>query len=90
MPRPADPSPAELGRLCLDHLAEDPAQLAQFMAVAGYTPDALRAAVGSEELVHGLIDYVAENEPLLLAVCANNRLDPDRFMRVWGRLRHVD
>jgi hypothetical protein len=89
MPRPADPSAGELGRLCLDHLAGDPAQLAEFMAVAGYTPPALRAAVGSDELAHGLIGYFAENEPLLLAVCANNRLDPGEFMRVWARLNHV-
>lgn len=90
MPKPADPIPAELGRLCLNHLAEDPAQLAEFMATAGYSPNALRGAVGSSELTHGLIDYFAENEALLLAFCANNQLRPEQFMRVWAGLHHVD
>jgi hypothetical protein len=90
MPRPDDPAAAELGRLCLNHLAEDPAQLAAFMAAAGYLPDTLRRAVGGPELMHGLIDYFAENEPLLLAVCANNRLEPEQFMRVWASLHRVE
>ncbi|HET8728010.1 MAG TPA: DUF3572 family protein [Alphaproteobacteria bacterium] len=90
MPKPADPSPAELGRLCLDHLAADPAQLAAFMAAAGYTPTMLRQAVGGPDLTRGLIDYFAENEPLLLALCANNRLEPEQFMRIWaGLYKHV-
>ena len=33
-----------------------------------------------------LIDYFAGNEPLLLALCANNGLSPDDFMRVWAKL----
>lgn len=90
MLKPADPTPAELGRLCLNHLAEDPAQLAEFMANAGYAPDTLRRAVGGPELAHGLIDYFAQNEPLLLAVCANNRLGPDQFMRVWAARHGLD
>lgn len=75
-----------LAELCLGQLAEDPRQLAEFMAMTGYSPAALRSAVGTDQLGRGLIDYFAGNEPLLLALCANNGLKPDEFMRVWARL----
>jgi hypothetical protein len=75
-----------LADLCLARLAQDPDLLAQFMGVAGYSPDGLRRAVGSRQLQHGLVDYFAQNEPLLLSLCAENALRPDDFMRVWARL----
>lgn len=75
-----------LAELCLGQLAEDPQQLAEFMTMTGYSPAALRAAVGSDQLGRGLIDYFASNEPLLLALCANNSLKPEEFMRVWAQL----
>jgi hypothetical protein len=81
---------AMLGDLCLGHLAEDPAQLAEFMGFAGYDPTALRRAVGSQQLTAGLIDYFASNEPLMLTLCANNNLKPEDFMRVWHRLNPVN
>lgn len=77
---------SELGALCLGHLAEDPEQLADFMGFAGYDPSRLRAALQSDQLAAGLIDYFATNEPLLLALCANNDLRPEDFMRVWQKL----
>ncbi|HEY0919417.1 DUF3572 family protein [Devosia sp.] len=86
MPKSLPPGAESLARMCLDLLAEDPGQLAEFMAVAGYTPQSLRAALGSTQLDHGLIDYFAGNEALLLALCANNRLKPEDFMRVWAAL----
>ena len=54
--------------------------------MTGYSPDALRRAAGTAGLDHGLIDYFASNEALLLALAANNSFRPDDFMRVWARL----
>jgi hypothetical protein len=79
-------SPAEVADLCLGQLARDPEQLARFMRIAGYSPDGLRKAVGSGQLQQGLVDYFAQNEPLMLALCAENRLRPEDFMRVWALL----
>ena len=79
-------TPEVLAELCLGQLAEDPEQLAQFMGCAGYSPASLRGAVGSRQLGRGLIDYFAQNEPLMLALCANNALKPEDFMRVWAKL----
>jgi len=84
--RQAGLTPEALADLCLGHLAEDPEQLSQFMGVTGYSPDSLRRAMGSEQFAHGLVDYFAQNEPLLLALCANKSIRPDDFMRVWAKL----
>lgn len=75
-----------LADLCLARLAEAPEELAQFMAVTGYSPQSLRTSLDSDQLAHGLIDYVAQNEPLMLAVCANANLKPEAFMRIWHKL----
>lgn len=86
MPKTLELTSRTLGDLCLHHLAENPAQLAEFMSMTGYAPDALRKAVGGDGLDRGLIDYFAGNEALLLALCANHSFKPDDFMRVWARL----
>ncbi len=86
MPKTPELTPSALGALCLAYLVEHPSQLGEFMSVAGLSPDALRRAAGTGELDLGLIDYVVQNEPLLLAICANAGLRPDDFMRVWLRL----
>jgi len=72
--------------MCLGYLAENPPQLAEFMGLTGYSPDGLRKVAGTPELDSGLIDYFAQNEPLLLALCANSNFRPDDFMRVWAKL----
>lgn len=86
MPQTAALSTESLGELCLGHLAETPEQLARFMDTTGYSPDRLRRAIGSRELAEGLVEYFAQNEPLMLDLCSNNRLRPEDFMQVWARL----
>ncbi len=86
MPKNGQLTPQHLADLGLAYLAEDADRLAEFMVASGYTPDALRAAVGSEHLALGVIDYFAQNEHLLLALCAHRGLRAEDFMRVWARL----
>jgi hypothetical protein len=86
LPKSVELTPNALGEMCLGYLAENPSQLAEFMGLTGYSPAALRKVAGTPELDSGLIDYFAQNEALLLAMCANNNLRPDDFMRVWARL----
>lgn len=88
VPRPdkAELSLTSLANACLGYLAENPDELLGFMQYTGLDPTALRNAVGSPALERGLIDYVAANEPILLALCANTGLTPEQFMRVWQRI----
>lgn len=83
IPQPTVP---ELADLCLNHLAQNPEQLAEFMGITGLSPDGLRKSLGGAGFQRGLIDYVVQNEPLLLAICAANSLSPDTVMRVWAKL----
>jgi hypothetical protein len=86
LPKSIELTSQALGEMCLGYLAENPSQLAEFMGLTGYSPAALRKVAGTPELDSGLIDYFAQNEALLLALCANNNFRPDDFMRVWARL----
>ena len=75
-----------LGELCLDHLTADPELLARFMTDVGYDPAGLRRALGSFELGLALIDWFAQREPPMVALCAANAIHPEDFMAVWHRL----
>jgi hypothetical protein len=79
------PTLEELADLCLNHLAQDPEQLADFMGIAGFSPDGLRKAIGSRSFALGLLDYVVQNEPLLLAVSQSSAVQPETIMRVWAK-----
>lgn len=76
---------AEFSEKAFEHLLAAPDELARFMQIAGYSPDALRQAVDSPELKTALIDYFAQNEALLLSMCANSGIDPNKFMRIWSQ-----
>ena len=86
MPKSLELTSHALGEMCLGYLAENPAQLAEFMGLTGYSPNALRKVAGTPELDSGLIDYFAQNEALLLALCAESGRKPEAVMRVWARL----
>lgn len=79
------PSLEELADLCLNHLAQDPEQLVDFMNIAGLSPDGLRAALGKKSFALGLLDYVVHNEALLLAVSQSSAVRPETIMRVWAK-----
>lgn len=87
--KPERPTLSALADLCLNHLAEDPELLGQFMIEAGYDPSGLREALGTPGFHAGLIDYFARNEPIMLALCTANAVRPDDFMAIWAKLnRH--
>jgi hypothetical protein len=79
------PTLDELTGLCLAHLAQNPEQLADFMGIAGLSPDGLRTMMGTKSLALGLLDFVVQNEALLLAIAEANALRPETIMRVWAR-----
>lgn len=76
----------EIASLCLTHLVQNPEQLADFMSVTGFSPAGLQSAVKNGSVGRGLIDYVVQNEPLLLAICQSASLSPESVMRVWAKL----
>ena len=86
----AAPDVSALADSCLGFLAEHPEELLAFMQHAGLDPQSLRTSIGTVRLQHGLTDYFAANETILLALCANAGLTPESFMRVWHRLNRTE
>ncbi|MEO8756824.1 MAG: DUF3572 family protein [Devosia sp.] len=78
----------ELAELCLEYLAQNPEQLAEFMIQSGIQPTDLRRLMGTHELAHGLIDYVVANEPLLVAIAGANDLKPESITQAWAMHHH--
>ena len=79
------PSVEELADLCLNHLAQTPEQLADFMGIAGFSPDGLRNALGTRTFALGLLDYVVQNEPLLLDISRAIAVKPESIMAIWAK-----
>ena len=79
------PTLQELSDLCLNHLTQNPEQLADFMGIAGFSPDSLRKALGTRSFALGLLDYVVQNEPLLLEISQAITVRPETIMRVWAK-----
>jgi Protein of unknown function (DUF3572) len=75
-----------LTEACLAYLIGAPDELARFMDQTGLDGEALRKTIGSRSLALGLMDYFAQDEAALLAMCANAGLSAERFMRTWQRL----
>ena len=80
------PTLDDIADACLAHLVENPEQLADFMTVTGWSPTALQRAAKDGSLAPGLLDYVVQNEQLLMAVCQSASVSPEAVMRVWAKL----
>jgi hypothetical protein len=88
--KPTQVTIKELADFCLQHLVDYPEQLAEFMVQSGIGPADLRGLIGSEGFAHGLIDYVVSNEPLLVAVAAENQIKPESIVAAWAKLHHTE
>ena len=82
----AQPTLEEIADLCLTHLVENPEQLADFMTITGWSPTALQRAAKDGSLAPGLLDYIVQNEHLLMTVCQSASVSPEAVMRVWAKL----
>jgi hypothetical protein len=80
------PTVSEIADLSLTYLVGNPEQLADFMSISGLSPAALQRGARDGSLSSGLIDYVVQNEPLLLAICQSASIQPEAVMRVWAKL----
>jgi Protein of unknown function (DUF3572) len=70
----------------LTFLAADSERLERFVALTGLSLDNLRATSAAPDFLAGVLDYIAGDEPLLLAFAANCQIDPAEIMRAWTLL----
>jgi hypothetical protein len=72
---------AELAVAALSFLAQDGDRLAGFLAATGLGPQSLRAAAHEPGFLLGVLEYMTNDESLLLAFAAERDLDPQEVMQ---------
>jgi hypothetical protein len=64
----------------LTQLVSDPERLARFLALTGLGPETIRAAAGSPGFLGAVLDHVAQDEELLVAVAAETETRPETII----------
>lgn len=82
----AVPDPEELAIAALHFLAEDAERLGRFLALTGIDPGSIRAAAGEPHFLASVLEHLLNDEALLMAFAANNRLAPEAVARAHARL----
>jgi hypothetical protein len=61
-------------------LTADEERLERFLAISGLRPDTIREAAAAPGFFAGILDYVAADEPLLMALAKELSIKPERIM----------
>lgn len=86
-PSPAERNAAELVAIAaLGYIAADPSHLERFLSLSGLDPSGLREASTSPGFLLGVLDFLLEDESLLLAFAADQGSTPERVVRARTRL----
>ncbi|HYZ43252.1 MAG TPA: DUF3572 domain-containing protein [Xanthobacteraceae bacterium] len=79
--RPEERAAAEaLAVAALAFIAGEPERLGRFLAISGIGPESIRAASREPQFLLGVLDYLAADEPLLIAFAAENAIPPGAVM----------
>jgi hypothetical protein len=70
----------ELALRTLSYIASDDECLGRFLDLSGLRADTIRSAATSPGFLAAVLDYVAADEPLLIAVAGSLELKPERIM----------
>ena len=65
----------------LAFLAGEPESLGRFLAITGIGPDEIRNAAREPHFLAGVLDYLASDEPLLIAFATQIGIDPADVVR---------
>lgn len=61
-------------------ITTDEERLSRFLAISGLQPDTIRSAAASPGFFAAVLDYVASDEPLLIALAKELDAKPERIM----------
>jgi len=61
----------------LGWLANDPEMFGRFLALTGVTPEQVRQAVGDPGFLGGMLDFLMNHEPTLMAFCQETGTTPE-------------
>ncbi|MFQ6159418.1 DUF3572 domain-containing protein [Sinorhizobium meliloti] len=65
----------------LTWLANEPELMSRFLALTGTDPASLRGAVGEPGFIGGIVAFLMEHEPTLMAFCNETQTSPDEVVR---------
>lgn len=68
----------------LGWLAGEPDMLGRFLALTGVEPQQLRDAMGSPAFLGGLLDFLMQHEPSLLAFSEASGTKPETVAAAWA------
>jgi hypothetical protein len=63
------------------YITADEERLERFLAISGLRPDTIRSAASSPGFFAAILDYVASDEPLLIALAKELNTRPERIMQ---------
>lgn len=78
--------PAELAVAILQWLAEEPDMLSRFLALSGLGPHDLRSAMADTGFHAGLLDFIMQHEPTLVAFAEKSGYSPEQIADAWNRI----
>lgn len=78
--------PAELAVAILGWLANEPDMLSRFLALSGLGPQDLRAAMDDSGFHAGLLDFIMQHEPSLIAFSTASGYSPEQVSAAWHRV----
>jgi hypothetical protein len=79
--KPAAQDPEAVAIAALGFIASDPERLGRFLLQTGIGPATLRSAAREPQFLSRVLDYLGEDEALLLAFAANEGLAPETVAR---------
>lgn len=78
--RPGAAQAEETAGAILGWLAGEPDMLSRFLALSGLQADQLRHVISDPGFLAGMIDFVMEHEPSLMAFCEATGTKPETVM----------
>src|SRR5436190_13794609 len=67
----------ELAIAALSFMAAEPEELGRFLSLTGIGPESIRAAAREPGFLLGVLDYLANDERLLVAFAARENMPPE-------------
>lgn len=89
MPKPASHDPEIIAIGALGFLAEDPARLSRFLDITGLNPATLRQAAGEPRFLASVLDYLMNDESLMLAFAAHQGTTPETIAAASAALSRI-
>lgn len=78
--------PQEIAIAILGWLASEPDILSRFLGLSGIQPNDMRSLMADKGFQAGLIDFVMNHEPDLMAFCAASEKTPEDVTHAWHQL----